>query len=181
MQTLDNSLTTSLRRTRLGRWRLVSRQGHGEPNPTFIRPGWEANRRVAAEIGGIQGSTWNEALEIPLTAHFIGGCPIGPDAETGVIDPYHRVHGHPTLHVVDGAAISANLGVNPSLTITAQAERAMALWPNRGQPDPRPTQGENYRRVDPVAPQAPAVPAGAPGALRHAVLDRPGQTPIDRL
>jgi cholesterol oxidase len=81
------------------------------------------------------------------------------------VDPYHRVYGHPGLHVVDGAAVSANLGVNPSLTITAQAERAMALWPNRGEPDPRPAPGEPYRRVDPVPPADPAVPAGAPAAL----------------
>jgi cholesterol oxidase len=67
---------------------------------------------------------------------------------------------------VDGSAVSANLGVNPSLTITAQAERAMALWPNRGEADPRSPLGEPYRRVDPVAPHKPVVPAGAPGALR---------------
>ena len=60
---------------------------------------------------------------------FIGGCPIGKDAEHGVVDAYHRVFGYDGLHIVDGSAISANLGVNPSLTITAQAERAMAYWP----------------------------------------------------
>jgi len=66
---------------------------------------------------------------------------------------------------VDGAAVSANLGVNPALTITAQAERAMAFWPNRGEADPRPVLGEPYRRVEPVAPRSPVVPAGAPAAL----------------
>ena len=66
-----------------------------------------------------------EMVDIPLTAHLIGGCVIGDSAETGVVDPYHRMFGHPGLHVVDGSAISANLGVNPALTITAQAERAM--------------------------------------------------------
>jgi cholesterol oxidase len=83
-----------------------------------------------------------------------------------VIDPYQRLYGHPGLHVVDGSAISANLGVNPSLTITAQAERAMAFWPNKGEPDPRPALGSPYRRVEAVPPRRPAVPAGAPGALR---------------
>jgi cholesterol oxidase len=83
-----------------------------------------------------------------------------------VIDPYQRVFGHPGLHVVDGAAVSANLGVNPSLTITAQAERAMSLWPNRGEPDTRPALGSAYRRVAPVAPAGPLVPEAAPGALR---------------
>jgi cholesterol oxidase len=93
---------------------------------------------------------------------------IGRTADQGVVDPYLRVHGYPGLHVVDGSAVSANLGVNPSLTITAQAERAMSLWPNAGERDPRPAAGEPYRRVDPVAPSRPAVPAEAPGALRWA-------------
>ena len=66
---------------------------------------------------------------------------------------------------MDGAAVSANLGVNPSLTITAQAERAMSLWPNKGDPDPRPAQGEAYARVSPVAPNTPAVPKTAYAAL----------------
>jgi len=81
-------------------------------------------------------------------------------------DPYHRVYGHQGLHVVDGSAVSANLGVNPSLTITAQAERAMAAWPNRGDPDPRPPLGAAYQPVAAVPPAHPAVPAGAPAALR---------------
>jgi phytoene dehydrogenase-like protein len=81
------------------------------------------------------------------------------------VDPYQRLYGHPGLHVVDGSALSANLGVNPSLTITAQAERAMAFWPNRGEPDPRPALGEPYTRLDPVRPRSPVVPAGAPAAL----------------
>jgi cholesterol oxidase len=68
--------------------------------------------------------------------------------------------------VVDGSAVSANLGVNPSLTITAQAERAMAFWPNKGETDPRPPLGADYRRLAPVPPRAPVVPSDAPGALR---------------
>ena len=83
-----------------------------------------------------------------------------------MIDAYHRVWGHPGLHVVDGAAVSANLGVNPSLTITAQAERAMSMWPNKGGKDPRPAPGARYERLSPVPPHTPAVPAHAPAALR---------------
>jgi cholesterol oxidase len=113
------------------------------------------------------GGTWGELFNIPLTAHFIGGCPIGTDESHGVIDPYHRVHNYPGLSIVDGSAITANLGVNPSLTITAQAERAFSLWPNKGETDPRPPQEAGYRRVPPVAPVRPAVPEHAPGALRH--------------
>lgn len=67
---------------------------------------------------------------------------------------------------MDGSAISANLGVNPSLSITAQAERAMALWPNKGEPDPRPALGSDYQRVRAVMPKNPVVPEHAPGVLR---------------
>jgi cholesterol oxidase len=166
MQTRDNSITCHTRRTLLGRRRLTSTQGHGEPNPKWIPVGHEAVRRIAGRIGGFAGGGWNDVFNIPMTAHFLGGAVIGDSPERGVIDPYHRVYGHPGLHVVDGAAVSANLGVNPALTITAQAERAMALWPNRGEPDPRPPLGARYQRLDPVAPTTPAVPAWAPGGLR---------------
>jgi cholesterol oxidase len=162
MQTLDNSI--SVRRNRRGK--LTSGPGHGAPNPTWIPIAHEATRRIAAEIGGFPGGTVGDITNVPMTAHIIGGCVISDSPETGVIDAYHRVHGYPTLHVVDGAAISANLGVNPSLTITAQAERAMSVWPNRGETDPRPAQGRPYQRVERVNPRRPAVPAGAPGALR---------------
>lgn len=165
MQTHDNSLTTYLRGRRPGKGLLTARQGHGRPNPVHIPEGAEAARLLAGQINGVAGTNLGELLGMPLTAHFLGGCPISADPEQGVIDPYHRVHGHPGISVVDGSAVSANLGVNPSLTITAQAERAMALWPNRGEPDPRPAPGEPYRRLAPVAPNSPAVPATAFGRL----------------
>jgi cholesterol oxidase len=161
MQSLDNSLTVRMRRGR-----LTSRQGHGEPNPVWIPVANEVVRRLARIIDGTPGGTLGEIANIPLTAHIIGGCAIGATVEEGVVDPYQRVYGHPGLHVVDGSAVSANLGVNPSLTITAQAERAMAFWPNKGEADPRPPLGSSYTRVSPVAPRSPAVPASAPAALR---------------
>lgn len=166
MQSLDNSITTYTRRGRFGRRKYTSKQGHGEPNPAFIPAGHTANQLTAKHIDGVAGGTWGELANIPLTAHFIGGCAIGLDAESGVIDPYHRLHNYPGISVVDGSAISANLGVNPSLTITAQAERAFAFWPNRGDADPRPPMGITYQRIDPIAPARPAVPSGAPAALR---------------
>ncbi|MGH3536553.1 MAG: GMC oxidoreductase, partial [Pseudonocardiaceae bacterium] len=166
MQHLDNSITTFTQRGRLGRRRYSSKQGHGEPNPTWIPVGNEVTRRIAAKIDGVAGGTWGELFNIPLTAHFLGGAAIGDSPEHGVIDPYQRVYGYPTLYVADGAAVSANLGVNPSLSITAQAERAASLWPNKAENDLRPRQGEPYRRLDPIAPQHPVVPADAPGALR---------------
>ena len=166
MQHLDNSITTFTKRGRLGRRRYTSKQGHGEPNPSWIPVGNEVTRRIAAKIDGVAGGTWGELFNIPLTAHFLGGAAIGDSPQHGVIDPYQRVYGYPTLMVADGAAVSANLGVNPSLSITAQAERAASLWPNKGEDDLRPRQGEPYRRLDPIPPRRPVVPAGAPGALR---------------
>ncbi|GIJ80160.1 FAD-dependent oxidoreductase [Micromonospora phaseoli] len=165
MQSADNSLTTRLRRGPLGR-RLVSGPGHGTPNPTWIPAGNRAARLLAEEIDGTPGGALTEPFDIPMTAHILGGAVIGESPADGVIDPYHRIHGHPGLHVVDGAAVSANLGVNPSLTITAQAERAMSFWPNKGESDPRPPVGSAYTRLEPVPPHHPAVPADAPGALR---------------
>lgn len=170
MQTLDNSITTSLRQTPFGSY-LTSRLGEGEPNPTWIPVGNEVARAVADRIDGVPVASAAESLlNIPTTAHFIGGCSIGDSPETGVIDPYHRVYGHPGLHVVDGSAISANLGVNPSLTITAMSERAMAMWPNKGDEDARPPLGEGYEEVAPVPPTAPVVPDSAPGALRLPIV-----------
>ncbi|MFG3418322.1 FAD-dependent oxidoreductase [Micromonospora sp. NPDC048063] len=165
MQSADNSLTTRLRRGPLGR-RLVSGPGHGVPNPTWIPAGNRAARLLAEEIGGTPGGALTEPFDIPMTAHILGGAVIGATPADGVVDPWHRVFGHPGLHVVDGAAVSANLGVNPSLTITAQAERAMSFWPNKGEEDPRPPLGSPYARMDPVPPRHPAVPPHAPGALR---------------
>jgi cholesterol oxidase len=163
MQSLDNSIR--VRRGRFG-W-LTSSPGHGEPNPTWIPVANRSARIVADKIGGQpKGSIFEATLNMPTTAHFIGGCPIGQSAADGVVDPYHRVHGYEGLHIVDGSVVTANLGVNPSLTITAMAERAMALWPNKGEPDLRPAKGAPYERVAPVAPRTPAVPADAPAALR---------------
>ncbi len=125
-------------------------------------------------MGGYAGGAIGDPFNKPLTAHFLGGCPIGRSADDGVIDPYQRVFGHPGLHVVDGSAVTANLGVNPALTITAQAERALALWPNRGQPDPRPELAAGYRQVSPVTPQHPVVPPSAPAALRLPIIDVTG-------
>jgi cholesterol oxidase len=161
MQALNNSIT--VRRSKRGR--LTSVQGEGEPNPTWIPVANRAARQLAENIGGVAGGTWGDLMNIPMTAHFIGGCPIGDSPSSGVIDAYHRVYGYAGLHVVDGSALTANLGVNPALSITAQAERAMALWPNRGEDDLRPPLGQPYRRIPPIFPAHPIVPADAPAAL----------------
>ncbi|SFC72451.1 cholesterol oxidase [Nocardioides terrae] len=184
MQALDNSITTFPKKTPLG-WRLSSKQGHGQPNPSWIPAANEGARRMAAVMSnesgeGYAGGTVGEPFDVPMTAHFIGGCAIGDSPESGVIDPYQRLYGYDGLHVVDGSAISANLGVNPSLTITAQAERAMAFWPNKGQSDPRPRLGSAYVPVAPVQPLRPAVPEAAPGALRLPIVGVSGGRPTRR-
>ncbi|MGW1952466.1 GMC oxidoreductase [Streptomyces sp. NPDC001920] len=177
MQSLDNSLTTYLKPDGVGKGLLTARQGHGSPNPKQIKAASQGASAIAESINGFAGSNVGELMGTPLTAHFLGGCPIGSSPETGVIDPYHRLYGHPGISVVDGAAVSANLGVNPSLTITAQAERAMAYWPNKGEADPRPAQGAAYERLKPVEPKSPAVPAEAFGALRLPFLGMPAMPP----
>jgi cholesterol oxidase len=144
------------------RWtgrRLRSRREAGvRAPPSYIREANEAARLAAEIIRGEPGSSLNEVLlDVPTTAHIIGGARIGATAAEGVVDAYHRVFAEPGLHVVDGSTLSANPGTNPSLAIVAQAERAVALWPNRGDPDPRPPLGEPYRPIEPVAPRSPAV------------------------
>lgn len=165
MQNTPSSLHLSGTRGRFG-WRLTSRNDDRAPNPTFIPGAQTVARDLAALHGGDPAGTIVDLFGAPITAHFLGGCVIGDSPESGVIDPYHRVWGYPSLHIVDGAAVTANLGVNPSLTITAQAERALSLWPNKGDDDVRPVQGDPYLRIAPVPPASPAVPAHAPAALR---------------
>nr|WP_042401292.1 GMC family oxidoreductase [Streptacidiphilus carbonis] len=177
MQSLDNSVIVSRKKSGLGKGKLTSRQGHGAPNPKWIPAAEESARAVAAEINGVAGSGVSDLLGRTLTAHFLGGCVIGDSPERGVIDPYQRLYGYPGISVADGSTVSANLGVNPSLTITAQAERAVSMWPNKGDADPRPEQGRPYRRVAAVAPKAPAVPAGAFAELRLPLLAVPAVPP----
>lgn len=147
MQTADNSLTLSLRR-RFGRVVMTSAQGHGEPNPSHLPQAHRAAEAIAARMQQESGvpaearGSWPEVFGIPLTAHFLGGAVISSSPAAGVVDRYHRVWGHPDLHVVDGSAVPANPGVNPSLTITALAERAISYWPNARGVDERPTQAE---------------------------------------
>jgi len=158
MQSHDNSITVSARRRLTGGVGLTSKQGHGAPNPTWIPAGHKALRQMAVRLAertgipALAGGSLGEIVNMPLTAHYLGGAVISDDPSTGVVDPWHRVWGYPGLHIVDGSTVSANLGVNPSLTITAQAERAMSFWPNRGGSDPRPKQGSAYECLSPVPP-----------------------------
>ena len=170
MQPVDNSLTLTGKRGRLG-WRLTTRQDESNPAPTYIPVSEEVVTRMAEKVDGIAGGNVFDNFDAVMTAHFVGGCAIGDSEDSGVVDPYHRVYNYPGLHIVDGSAITANLGVNPSLTITAQAERAMALWPNKGESDERPPLGSTYQRLAAVTPKNPVVPEHAPGALRLPIVE----------
>ncbi len=175
MQDLDNSLRVVRKRGLLGR-RLGVAPGEGEPTPTYIPIANQAARVAADTIGGFPGSAINEVLfDAPATAHILGGAVIGDSPAAGVVDPYQRVYGHDGLHVADGSAVGANLGANPSLTIAAMTERAMAMWPNRGEPDPRPPLGAAYQPVAPVAPRSPMArpaPTFGSGSGETPVKDR---------
>lgn len=139
MQTLDNRLRAVWKRSWLTPWRrtLKTESPDARANPSYIPVGNVVARRMARQIGGHPVSAINEvALDVPVTAHILGGCPIGPDAETGAIDARHRVYNYRGLYVCDGSTMPANLGVNPSLTITAMTERCMSLMPAKGEQGP---------------------------------------------
>ncbi|MEY4971329.1 MAG: hypothetical protein RLZZ404_255, partial [Actinomycetota bacterium] len=157
MQSRDNSLTTYLKRSKFFTKKLTSRQGYGEVNPSWVPVGHEFARDIAAEINGTPGAVVGEPFGIPLTAHFLGGAVIGADENSGVVDPYLRVFGVPGLHIWDGSTLSANPGVNPSLSIAAQAEWAAAHWPNRGEADARTPLGFKFGFVRPTQARWPVL------------------------
>jgi cholesterol oxidase len=133
MQTLDNAIALRPKLTRSGEVRLQTEQDPDRPNPTFIPVANEAAEWLAQRTGGIAQSSVMEALlNVPSTAHILGGAVIGADPDHGVVDADQRVFGYENLLVCDGAAVPANVGVNPSLTITALAERAMSRIPAAG-------------------------------------------------
>jgi cholesterol oxidase len=130
MQTLDNAIALRPKLKRSGDVRLQTEQHDERPNPTFIPVANQAAEWLAKRTGGIAQSSISEAtLNIPTTAHILGGAVIGHSPEDGVIDGDQRVFGYENLLVCDGAAVPANVGVNPSLTITALAERAIGKIP----------------------------------------------------
>ena len=132
MQTAENRMRLKRGRSpfTLFRQGLVSERDDSLPIPAVIDAGRSVATRFAEKINGIPQSTVNEVLlETPSTAHVLGGCGIAANEEQGVIDTRHEVFNYPGLFVADGSVIPANLGVNPSLTITAMTERAMSLVP----------------------------------------------------
>jgi len=160
MQTLDTAMRLRPRRRLLGRGvRLQTEQDSERPNPTYIPAAEHVTRWFARRTGGIaQSGTTESVLNIPSTAHILGGAVIGRTPAEGVIDSRHRVYGYENLIVADGSAIPANPGVNPSLTITAMAERAMTFVPPKG---------PGAERTDrlPEAARGATIEAGAEGPL----------------
>jgi cholesterol oxidase len=134
MQSLDNAISLRpWRRLRNGSILLTTEQDPLKPNPDSIEVANWAAKRLAEKLGGVAQAGFTEAIfGIPTTAHILGGAVIGPDPGRGVIDGNQRVYGYENMLVCDGAAVPANVGVNPSLTITALAERAMSKIPARG-------------------------------------------------
>jgi cholesterol oxidase len=148
MQTLDNAIALRPRKGPFGSFWLQTEQDPERPNPTFIPIANRTAEWFAKRTGGIAQSSLFEALfNIPTTAHILGGAVIAPDADRGVIDARQRVFGYENLLICDGSAIPANVGVNPSLTITALAEHAMTHIPRSAGDD---------------AALAPATSTGAP-------------------
>jgi cholesterol oxidase len=131
MQTLDNAISFRAKRCWFGAGvRLTTEQDATRPNPTYIDAGNKAAEWIAEHTGGIAQSGVLEATaNIPMTAHILGGAVIGSDVEHGVVDGEPRVFHSKNLLVCDGSAMPANPGVNPSLTIVAMTERAMAKIP----------------------------------------------------
>ena len=132
MQTVDNRIRLRLGRSLFTLWRrsLVSQPDPERTIPGKIDVGHHVTRTFAQKTGGIPMGSINEGLfNIPMTAHILGGCPFGRDAQEGVVDLDCQVHNYPGLYVVDGSIVPANPGVNPSLTITALAEYAMSHVP----------------------------------------------------
>jgi cholesterol oxidase len=138
MQPTTGHLSLRVRRGLFGQHRLRSHVPAGEAPPVGEIPvAEEITRRLAARLGGrAWQSAWTALFGSPTTAHILGGCPMGATSAEGVVDELGRVHGHPGLRVVDGSVIPANLGVNPSLTITALAEYFMAAVPPRSDDEP---------------------------------------------
>ena len=125
MRTIDSTL-----RLVAGRWRLRTEKDQGEAPTAFIPEAKELAERYAQMVNGKPMVLLSETLlGIPTTAHILGGAVMGKDRTEGVIDTSNRVFGYQNLYICDGSVVSANPGVNPSLTIAAIAERAMSSVP----------------------------------------------------
>jgi len=136
MQPVNNYLRYRLRRSWIWPFskRLDTALVGGQKVPVYLPQANDAAKRMAEKMGGIaQSGILEVVFGKATTAHILGGCPIGESKEKGVVDADHRLYGYENFYVADGSVIPANLGVNPSLTITAMSERAMAKVPRKGE------------------------------------------------
>jgi cholesterol oxidase len=129
MQTLDSALRMRVKRGIFGT-RITMQNDGNQHVPTFIPVGQEALFRYAEKVNGVPLNAATEVMfNLASTAHILGGCPMGATIEQGVVDEQFRAHGYPNMHILDGSIMPCNLGVNPSLTITALSEYAMDQIP----------------------------------------------------
>jgi cholesterol oxidase len=131
MQTVENKMAFRRGRTLTvgGRKGIFTERDPQDPIPACVDAGSDVVRRFAQKVDGVPWVGLNDLLGIPNTAHILGGCAIGADEHTGVVDVRHQVFNYPGLYVADGSVVPTNLGVNPSLTIAAMTERAMSYIP----------------------------------------------------
>jgi cholesterol oxidase len=152
---------------------LQTERDQEQPIPACVVAGSDVVNRFAKRVDGVPWVGPNDLLDIPNTAHILGGCPIGGDEKTGVIDINHQVFNYPGLYVADGSAVPANLGVNPSLTIAAMTERAMSRIPARAEnPAWAPLPYPHQITVDghPIKPlEKPVAANGSAGGGRRAL------------
>jgi cholesterol oxidase len=129
MQSIDNAMRMKWKDTIFGGKMKIDNSGQKRV-PSYIPVGQEVMERYALKVNGIAQNILLEVLfNRPTTAHILGGCPMSESTDSGVIDTSLRVHGYPEFYITDGSVVQGNLGVNPSLTITALSEYAMSRIP----------------------------------------------------
>jgi cholesterol oxidase len=129
MQTKDNAMKMVWKNNFLGGSMKIDNNGQKRV-PAFIPVGQEVMERYARKVAGVPQNILLEVFfDRPTTAHILGGCPMSDTSESGVVDKYLKVHGYPDFYITDGSVIQGNIGVNPSLTITAMAEYCMSHIP----------------------------------------------------
>ncbi|MGC1389624.1 MAG: GMC family oxidoreductase [Bacteroidales bacterium] len=131
MQTTDNAMKMVWKKGIFGGKMKIDNRGNKKV-PAFIPVGQEVMERYAKKVAGIpQNILFEVFFNRPTTAHILGGCPMSDSIETGVVDKHLKVHGYPGFYITDGSVIQGNIGVNPSLTITAMAEYSMTGIPSK--------------------------------------------------
>jgi cholesterol oxidase len=131
MQTIDNAMKMVWKKTFFGGKMKIDNRGQKRV-PAYIPVGQEVMERYARKVAGIPQNILLEVFfDRPTTAHILGGCPMSESAATGVVDKELKAFGYPDFYIMDGSVVQGNIGVNPSLTITAMSEYAMSRIPSK--------------------------------------------------